>query len=218
MNLRHAGRIPQLKRRLAVLAIALGCLPLPAAAAFDVNDEIVPHAEGWRPAYTTVPRVPAFTAAVSARGGPVVLTLDQIRAQFIAAGANWPVMWHRSSDFLVADHDWLRRFLEWQRYFHWRSDDRYRREVFDCDDFTVRMMAFADLALLRAGAPARPVLIGRLVVRSRHVWANIRAGGLHEVILCATDRGLHVVEPQNGTIIPLADYPNRTGFRMLVLN
>ena len=72
--------------------------------------------------------------------------------------------------------------------------------------------------MLRAGIHAQPALAGRLIVWQRNSWANTRAGGMHEVILLATNRGLHVVEPQNGSIVPLADYPNRAQLWRLILN
>lgn len=200
-----------------LLAFASSILPLPAAA-FEATDGMIPPAKEWRPTYAAVPRVPPFEPAMAGSGEPLVLALEQIRTQFAAAGANWPVLRHRHDVFLVADHGWLRRFLDWQRHFHWSFDHRYQSEVFDCDDFSVNMLAFVDLAMLRTGSHAQPALVGRLIVWQRNSWARTRAGGLHEVVLFATNRGLHVVEPQNGSLIPLAEYPNRMHLWQLILN
>lgn len=200
-----------------LLAFASSILPLPVDA-FEATDGMIPPAKEWRPTYAAVPRVPPFEPAMAESGEPLMLTLEQIRTQFAAAGANWPVLRHRHEVFLVADHGWLRRFLDWQRHFHWKFDHRYQPEVFDCDDFSVNMLAFVDLAMLRVGVHAQSALVGRLIVQQRHGWAKARAGGMHEVVLIATTRGLHVVEPQNGTMIALADYPNRTHLRRLILN
>ncbi|MBI4625295.1 MAG: hypothetical protein HY736_19000 [Verrucomicrobia bacterium] len=205
--------------RRGVLALLWRALPLSAATAFEVTDGIVPHASDWRPAEITVPRVPPFVAALAANGGVRLLTLEQIRTQFVAAGANWPATQHRHTEFLVADHGWFQRFLDWQHYFLWEFDHRYQREGFDCDDFSVSMMAFVDLAMLRAGMHSQAAVVGRLVVRQKNRWANAQAGGgTHEVILIATDHGLTVVEPQNRWTIPLEDYPNRAHILRLILN
>lgn len=200
-----------------VLTLALGVPPLPAAI-FKATDGVIPPADGWQPAYAAVPRVPPFEPALTGTGEARVLTLEQIRARFSAAGANWPVLQHSRQEFLVADHRWLRRFLRWQEQVKGKFDHRYRREVFDCDDFAMGMLAFVDLAMLRSGTHAHPALVGRLIVEQRRRWANIPARGLHEVVLCATSRGLQVVEPQNGAVVPLEEYPNRAHLRWLILN
>ena len=201
----------------AALALVASALPV-AAAEFDVTDGTVPRASAWQPAQIEVQRVPSFVPAAAPGGAIRVLTLDQIRAEFRAAGANWPATQHRHTEFVVADSDWFGRFLEWQHYFLWQFDHRYRREGFDCDDFSVSMMAFVDLAMLRAGLHARAAVVGRLVVSQKNPWADVRAGGKHEVVLIATDRGLTVVEPQNRWTVPLRDYPNRTHILRLILN
>lgn len=212
-----SSSLPQRLRAGLLLALASSVLPL-SATIFEATDGKIPAAEEWQPAYVAVPRVPPFEPATAGSGEPLVLTLEQIRAQFAAAGANWPVLRHGQDAFLAADHGWLRRFLDWQRHFHWQFDHRYQAEAFDCDDFSVNMLAFVDLAMLRAGSHAQPALVGRLIVWQRNSWAKTRAGGLHEVVLFATDRGLQVVETQNGSLIPLAEYPNRQHLWRLILN
>jgi hypothetical protein len=187
-------------------------LGLSAAEPFDVIDGIVPHAREWRSKYVTVQRVPPFVATAT------LLTVEQVKLRFAAAGANWPETRHRQTEFLVADHGWLQCFLDWQHAFQQQQNLRYRRESFDCDDYGMSMMALVDLALLRAGTLSRTALVGRLAVEQRERWAGTRAGGMHEVILVATERGLLVVEPQNGRTIELKDYPNRSHFRRLILN
>ncbi|MBI3884645.1 MAG: hypothetical protein HY302_02785 [Opitutae bacterium] len=202
-------------RPLVLLALLLTVSPTLRSAAFAGTEGLVPHAADWRPKHRTVPEIPAFEAAA---GKSAVLTLDQVRARFTAAGANWPIVRHRSREFVVLDHGWLRRFLEWQRHFRWKFDHEFQAELLDCDDYSLGMVAFVDLAMLRAGAQSSPALVGRLVVHQAEAWANVGAGALHEVVLVATDRGLFVVEPQDGRMVELENYPNRAHLRWLVLN
>lgn len=202
-------------RALAFFTLLLMAAPTLRSAAFDATEGTVPHAVDWRPMHRTVPEIPAFVAAT---GKSAVLTLEQVQTRFRAVGANWPIVRHRSREFVVLDHGWLRRFLEWQRHFRWKFDHEFQAELLDCDDFSLGMVAFVDLAMLRAGAQSSTALVGRLVVHQAVTWANVRAGALHEVVLVATDRGLFVVEPQNGQMVELENYPNRAHLRWMILN
>ena len=200
---------------MAFFTLLLVAAPTLRSAAFEATEGTVPHAVDWRPTHRAVPEIPAFEAAT---GKSAVLTLDQVRARFTAAGANWPIMRHRSKEFVVLDHGWLHRFLEWQQHFRWKFDFEYQAELMDCDDFSLGMVAFVDLAMLRSGSQSSAALVGRLVVHQAVTWANVSAGALHEVVLVATGRGLFVVEPQNGQMVELENYPNRAHLRWMILN
>ena len=200
------------------LALVVFALTASVHASFDVRDGIIPPAAERSTGTLTLPRIPAFVPATDARGEISVLTLEQIRAGFAAAGANWPAVRNRHTRFLVLDQAWLTGFLAWHEYFLWKFDVSFQAEVFDCDDFAVSMLAFVDLSMVRSGRHAEAALIGRLTIEQKKNWALTPAGGWHEVILCATQQGLQVIEPQNGRMIALKDYPNRTSIIRLILN
>lgn len=218
----NAGRIgfprfaaPVGIRTRALLTLFLVASPTLRGAAFAGTEGIVPHAADWRPKHRAVPAIPAFEAAA---GKASVLTLDQVRVRFAAAGANWPIIRHRSNEFVVLDHGWLRRFIEWQQHFRFKFDHEFQAELLDCDDFSLGMMAFVDLAMIRAGAQSSVAFVGRLGVQQAKTQTKARAAALHEVVVVATDRGLFVVEPQTGQMVELENYVNRAHLRWLVLN
>lgn len=95
----------------------------------------------------------------------------------------------------------------------------YRSDAMDCEDY-VRL--FRVLAVAASGHADAAVAIGQLSVDQRHPWARVPSGGAHAVAFAVVqDPGSYpyilVIESQNGTTIPLKDYPNRRFIRTFFL-
>jgi hypothetical protein len=124
----------------------------------------------------------------------------------------------RYERYSAVSDSWFKEFTEWYRRELWRLDLNYRKESWDCDDFSVALNAFADLALLLDKEHPPPQLIGRLVVRNNRAWAGVHAGGVHEIVIFYSGSTWHVYEPQSNTIGTLWEYPNRTFVREVLFN
>lgn len=90
---------------------------------------------------------------------------------------------------------------------------RWKREGFDCDNFALLFKAFADVASLNQSVDAlypitRQLPIAKIYVNNKNPWAGV-SDGHHALNIILTDKGLFVLEPQNGIYILAKDYPNR---------
>ncbi|AOS43648.1 hypothetical protein Verru16b_00700 [Lacunisphaera limnophila] len=120
--------------------------------------------------------------------------------------------------YSAVDDAWFAEFNEWFHRELWDLGLTYRKEDWDCDDFSLALNALADLALLQAGEHPAPQLIGRLIVRQVKPWGGTPAGGVHEITLYRSGSGWYVAEPQTRAIIALRDYPNRQHIQEILFN
>ncbi len=112
------------------------------------------------------------------------------------------------STYTAADHATMLRLVAWSREFAHATAFRYVPESLDCEKFAKALSLAAEMSAARAGIRAQP-LVARIYVRQIEPWAGTPAGGHHAINAFLSDRGLYVLEPQNGEIAPLATYPNR---------
>lgn len=152
-----------------------------------------------------LPAPPAWDASVPA----TVWTIDDLRAEFDRITDTPPQVNHLHNRFLLADHDWMNRFRTWFRRLERPLKIRYEDEVWDCDNYANLFVTLADLLSLQAGETRGSFCIGWASVYYRRAFAGVGAGGAHAVVLVGTSRGLYVIEPQNGTMVPLQEFPNR---------
>lgn len=124
----------------------------------------------------------------------------------------------RYDRYSVVDQAWFGKFSKWYGHELWHLDLTYRKEYWDCDDFSTSLNAMADLALLESREHPAPQLIGRLIIRQVHAWASTPAGGTHEIVIFRSEAGWQVMEPQNQHIASLWDYPNRQHIREILFN
>jgi len=166
--------------------------------------------------------VPDFTAI--ARGALVMLpappeweanrdvavwTVDDITAEFAKLTDTPPRINSLRSRFLRSDHTWLVAFNRWFRAAQKPLKMHFQDQVWDCDNYANCFVAFADLLALRAGETRGSFCIGWATVSYQYPFAGIRAGGAHAVVIVGTSKGLFVLEPQDGVMVPLREFPNR---------
>lgn len=112
--------------------------------------------------------------------------------------------------FTAVSHEWLTQTIEWTRDTAVRTGlGLYVGESWDCDKFALAFALPANIAAQRARVSAQP-LVARIYVRQLVPFAGVR-DGIHALNAFLSDRGIFVYEPQNRTLVPLAQYPNTQG-------
>jgi hypothetical protein len=205
----NAPRLPAPPRRrpgrgrLAAFACA-GALTAFGAGLAVREGRIVPDVEQvTRAGQLDLPQPPPARGASGA-----VWTLDEIRGEFARTTHAPPVVSGLRGTFLRADHPWLTRFTAWFRSLEKPLRIQFANQLWDCDNYANGYVAFADLVTLEAGGQRPPFCVGRASVFYRVPFAGVR-GGAHAVVIVGTTEGLFVIEPQDGTMVPLKKFPNR---------
>lgn len=178
-----------------------------------------------------IPAMPAYEPALRRDGQVETVTRTEIVAELCRLTGKQ--LNERGTDFLPADEPritcryetysvvhagWMKSFVKWFEKELKVLGLTYQDESWDCDDYSVALNAFVDLALLRNKSHPPPQLVGRLVVYQDRRWAGVRAGGVHELVIVRTERGWLVVEPQSGEFGKLDDYPNRESVKEILFN
>jgi hypothetical protein len=139
----------------------------------------------------------------------LVWTIDDIKAEFARVTDTPPRVNYVRSKLLRPEHAQLVEFKSWFRKLEKPLKIRFVDQLWDCDNYANCFVAFADLLSLRAGETRGSVCIGWASVFYRFKFAGIRAGGAHAVVVVGTSQGLFILEPQDGTMVALRDFPNR---------
>jgi hypothetical protein len=138
-----------------------------------------------------------------------VWTVDEIKTEFGKITDTPPRVNSIRGKLVRADHRWLVDFKGWFRSVQKPLKIHFEDQLFDCDNYANCFVAFADLLALQAGESRGSFCIGWATVHYRNRFAGIRAGGAHAVVMVGTTQGLFVLEPQDGTMVALRDFPNR---------
>jgi len=213
--------------------LGIGLLAATAQAAESapvLTDEILPRS-GVQFDRLRLAEIPVYQPHVEHRG-----TVEQLRRKDVAAELRFatglelherghaalpaplPRVSCRFEHYSAIDHAWFLDLIAWFRREVRHLDVSYRAETWDCDNFSLALNAFADLAQLRSERRDPPRLIGRLIVAQRNAWGGTPAGGIHEVVIFRSERAWWVCEPQSGAVIPLTDYPNRRYIQEVLFN
>jgi len=157
-----------------------------------------------RRAMVTLPAPPAWAPAA-----PVtVWTVDEIKAEFAKVTSTPPQVNFVRTTFLRPDQAWLVRFKGWFRALEKPLKLRFEDQLWDCDNYANCFVAFADLLTLQSGETRGALCVGWATVYYQRPFAGIN-GGAHAVAVAGTSQGLYIIEPQDGTMVALRDYPNR---------
>jgi hypothetical protein len=158
-----------------------------------------------REAILTLPPPPPWDPKQTA----TVWTIDDIQAEFGKTTDTPPRVNFLRVNLLRPDHAQLVDFKAWFRTLEKPLKLHFVDQLWDCDNYANCFVSFADLLALKAGETRGSICIGWASVFYRFKFAGIRAGGAHAVVILGTSNGLFVLEPQNGTMVALRDFPNR---------
>ncbi len=194
------------RRALLTRLGAAGLFVLLAAGPVQAVDVVVPDLAALaRRLPTRLPPPPAWRAEASGR----LWQIEEVTAQFRAATSRPPQINHVRSAFVRPNLAWLRAYIDWFGNLRDPLQLRFNDEQFDCDKYSRCFAAFADLLAMQAGETRGPIAVGWAIVYNANSFAGISAGISHSVVIVGTTEGVYVVEPQNGEMVPLAEYPNR---------
>jgi hypothetical protein len=110
--------------------------------------------------------------------------------------------------YLRVDHKWMVDTYDWFDAFLWERNVENREEVWDADNYTEGLAAIAGLALLKSGDLSNQPFVGRMVVEYEKPWGGVLEGR-HSLAYFVSEKGIFVLEPQNGRFVELSKYPNR---------
>lgn len=158
-----------------------------------------------REAMTTLPHPPAWNTTKPAS----VWTIDDVKAEFAKITDKPPRVNSVRTILLRPDHGWPKDFNGWFQSVQKPLKIRFVDELWDCDNYANCFVAFADVIALKAGETRGSFCIGWATVYYQKPFAEIHAGGAHAVVIVGTNQGLYIIEPQNGTMVALGNFPNR---------
>jgi hypothetical protein len=177
----------------------------PAQGAPPVGRIVPDLAALAREASIILPPPPVWDAKSTA----TLWTIDDLTAEFGKITDTPPRINFIRTNLLRPDHTQLVDFKNWFRKLEKPLKMHFVEQLWDCDNYANCFVAFADLLALRAGETRGSICIGWASVFYRFKFAGIRAGGAHAVVILGTSQGLFIVEPQDGTMVALRDFPNR---------
>lgn len=155
-------------------------------------------------AFVSLPAPPAWDRAAPA----AIWSIEEIQAEFAKVTTTPPQVNFVRTRFLQLDHGWSGRFKNWFRSLEKPLKMRYEDQLWDCDNYANCFVALADLLALHAGETRGALCVGWATVYYQRPFAGVNSGA-HAVAILGTNRGLFVIEPQNGTMVPLREFPNR---------
>jgi hypothetical protein len=158
-----------------------------------------------RQALITLPPPPVWEKNHNA----TVWTIEEVKAEFARVTDTPPRVNSVRAALLRAEHGWLVDFKGWFRSVQKPLKIHFEDQLFDCDNYANCFVAFADLLALKAGESRGSFCIGWATVYYRNAFAGIRAGGAHAIVIVGSSKGIFVLEPQDGTMVALRDFPNR---------
>jgi hypothetical protein len=135
-------------------------------------------------------------------------SIEDIQAEFAKVTSTPPQINFVRTQFLQPDHAWMTRFKGWFRSLEKPLKMTYEDQLWDCDNYANCFVAFADLLTLRAGDTRGTFCVGWATVYYERPFAGTRSGA-HAVAIVGTSRGLFVIEPQDGSMVSLREFPNR---------
>lgn len=83
-----------------------------------------------------------------------------------------------------------------------------KADTWDCENYSELLNALVTVRIWKAGYYDTRAAIGWMRVNAKNEWAGL-PGVVHALMFGVTEKGLFVIEPQNGQYVELEDYPNK---------
>ncbi len=152
----------------------------------------------------TLPSPPEWDSSAPTR----IWTIDDINAELARSTRTPPPVNFLRTSFVLPDHDWLVKFKKWFSRLEKPLKMRFDDQVWDCDNYANCFVAMSDLVNLGTQKEKGVLCIGWATVFYERPFAGIGRGP-HAIVIVGTSEGLFIIEPQNGTMAALRDFPNR---------
>ncbi len=151
---------------------------------------------------------PAFVPSQKHGQTATPTPIETFREEFSQLAQADPNFEHVDEAYLPVHHGWFLKFIDWYLEAVRSAGIVYEVDVWDCDNFALGLSSFANLAAAQAGFYQKNALVGWFTVHNVETWAGVPSHTNHALVLFQSEKGIFVVEPQNGKIIKLNHYPN----------
>jgi hypothetical protein len=158
-----------------------------------------------REAMITLPPPPVLDTS----HGSAMWSIEDVKAELAKITDTPPRVNFLRSKLLLPDHAQLVDYKAWFHRLEKPLKLHFVEQLWDCDNYASCFVAFADLLALKSGETRGSLCVGWASVFYRFKFAGIKAGGAHAVVIVGTSKGFFIVEPQDGTMIALREFPNR---------
>jgi len=125
----------------------------------------------------------------------------------------------RDESYCFVDSMWFDKYALWWMNFIKNNNVEFKRDNFDCDNFSDLFMAIYGFASLNTTVrPYSQVTCGTVIVENKQEFAGIPAldDSWHSLNIVWTNIGWFIIEPQNGTYISLESYPNKNNIKAII--
>ncbi len=129
-----------------------------------------------------------------------------------------PVVLARDEYYHIPAEHSTKQLIKWFETLLKKAKVEYRPEAWDCDDYSLGLMTFGEIAAGHDYDLAHGFAWANMIVRQKSAWSGVSAGGMHELVLVHTHDGFWVIEPQNGQHVSLQKYPNRENILLVHFN
>ena len=160
--------------------------------------------------FVELPMPQEFSPALQQDGSPLYVTAASIENTFRKYNPKLKKFYHNKDikQFIVPDREWLKSLLLTYDSFISYTGVRVKQDAWDCENYSSMLNNLATVRIWRAGYLDTRAAVGWIRVIANKVWAGYQSP-VHAVMFVVTDKGIFIVEPQNGQYIDLSSYPNR---------
>lgn len=143
-------------------------------------------------------------------GSPQYITAEQIEKTLQHHSKEFKNLYwdKRIKQFILPRHQWLKELLAVYDTMLKELNVHGKAEVWDCENFSSFLNALATVRIWKTGYYDTRGAIGWMRVDAKYEWAGLPPV-MHALVFAVTEYGLLVIEPQNGQIIELKNYPNK---------
>lgn len=142
-------------------------------------------------------------------GAPVFVTLADFQSSLRRHAPNCTMGYAKDGAFVVVPMTVLDAAANWTLTSLKNQGITYGPEAFDCENFVNELhQTLCKMAVL-AGIKATP-LTCCVMANLTHAWAGAGSTGAHALTGVLTNRGVVIMESQNGQRCAIEEYPNRS--------
>jgi hypothetical protein len=151
-----------------------------------------------------------FVPVMGEDGAPQYITAGQIEKNLRQhSEAFKKLYWNREiRQFIILRHDWLEELLDFYDAFLDRTKVEAKAETWDCENYSSLLSALTTVRIWKAGYYDTRGAMGWMRVDAKNEWAGLPPM-MHALMFGVTEKGLFIIEPQNGQYVKLEDYPNK---------
>lgn len=151
-----------------------------------------------------------FIPAMDKNGSPQYITAEQIEKTLQQYSKGFQKLyWNKKiKQFILPRHKWLQELLAVYDTMLNEINVHGKEDIWDCENFSSFLNALATVRIWKSGYYDTRGAIGWMRVDAKKEWAGLPPV-MHALVFAVTEYGLLVIEPQNGKMVELKDYPNK---------